>query len=107
VTVDPLASYTLPPASDHPVSSPSERIREARERLSLDPSDVAAAAGLNDDWYVDVEQSDNEVRGNISLDQLAIGGVHRNLLADPRRRHSRSVDRPTGSGAGISAAAQP
>ena len=52
------------------MSSPSERIRETRERLGLAPSAVADAAGLNDNWYFDVEHFDHEVTGNISLDQL-------------------------------------
>ena len=56
------------------MSSPSERIREARERLGLEPSEVAAAAGLNYDAYFDVEHCDDEATSNISLDQLIVIG---------------------------------
>jgi len=52
------------------MSSPSERIREARERLGLSPHAVAQGAGLNYDWYFDVEHDDGEVTSNLSLDSL-------------------------------------
>ncbi|MEO8621271.1 MAG: hypothetical protein ABI625_09420 [bacterium] len=54
------------------MSSSAERIREARERAGIEPDAVAAAAGLNSDWYFDVESYDAEVTSNISLDQLII-----------------------------------
>jgi len=54
------------------MSSPAHRIREARERLGLWPGVVADAAGLNHNWYFDVEHFDHEVTGNITLDQLII-----------------------------------
>lgn len=54
------------------MTSPSLRIREARERLGLWPGHVADQAGLNDNWYFDVEHFDDEVTSNISLNQLVI-----------------------------------
>jgi transcriptional regulator with XRE-family HTH domain len=54
------------------MSSSAERIREARERAGIDADAVASAAGLNPNWYFDVESYDAEVTSNISLDQLII-----------------------------------
>jgi hypothetical protein len=63
------------------MSSPSTRIREARERLGLGASEVSDPAGLNDDWYFDVEHFDHEVTGNVTLDQLIV--VARRLRLTP------------------------
>src|SRR5690349_16439660 len=52
------------------MGSPSENIRAARVRAGLQPEDVARAAGLNKPSYYDVEASDYEVTGNISLATL-------------------------------------
>ncbi len=61
--------------------SPAATIREARERLGLDPHSVAVAAGLNDHWYFDVESYDSDVTSNISLSQLGL--IARRLSLDP------------------------
>src|SRR5690348_7263869 len=61
--------------------SPAAMIREARERLGLDPHSVATAAGLSDHWYFAVESYDDEVTSNISLRQLGI--IARRLSLDP------------------------
>src|SRR3954470_22854729 len=53
------------------MGSPSENIRVARERAGLQPEDVARAVGLNKPSYYDVEGSDDEVTGNISMAILA------------------------------------
>ena len=52
--------------------SPSRVIRDAREREGIDEHSVAEAAGLNDNWYLDVESYGEEVTSNISLAQLGI-----------------------------------
>ena len=56
------------------MTSASTRIREARERAGLAASYVAECAGLNDNWYSDVEADDFEVINNISLHALAMIG---------------------------------
>lgn len=52
------------------MGSPSENIRAARVRAGMEPEDVARAVGLNKPWYYDVEGSDDEVTGNISMATL-------------------------------------
>ncbi|HEX7077178.1 MAG TPA: hypothetical protein VF363_02020, partial [Candidatus Eisenbacteria bacterium] len=47
------------------------RIREARERLGLSRSFVAASLGLQDSLYWDVEFHDDEVFTNFSIGSLA------------------------------------
>lgn len=54
------------------MSSQADRIGEARERVGPEAAAVASAAGLNENWYFDVESYDKEVARNISLDQLLI-----------------------------------
>ncbi|HEX6533708.1 MAG TPA: hypothetical protein VF041_03875 [Gemmatimonadaceae bacterium] len=52
------------------VSSPAERIQQARTRAGLDPATVAQTIGLPEGWYFDLEHFNSEVTGNISLDQF-------------------------------------
>jgi len=54
------------------MTSPGERIQEARERAGLTAQEVASAAGLSVNWYLDVEHDDGEVTSNLSLAHLGI-----------------------------------
>jgi transcriptional regulator with XRE-family HTH domain len=53
------------------MGSPSENIRVARVRAGLQPEDVAQAVGLTKPSYYDLEDSDDEVTGSISMATLA------------------------------------
>jgi transcriptional regulator with XRE-family HTH domain len=48
-------------------TSAGERIRAAREHRGLPSQVVAAAAGIGDDWYRDVENDATEATSNLSL----------------------------------------
>lgn len=54
------------------MTTPADRIRAAREHSGLTMAEVAAAAGLNDDWYHDVEWDATEAADNLSLRQLGV-----------------------------------
>jgi len=80
------------------MGSPSENIRAARVRAGLEPEDVARAVGLNKPSYYDVEASDDEVTGNISLATLAaiarcLGTTAVELLEGPGT-HTNRNNRP-------------
>ena len=77
------------------MESPSKHIRVARVRAGLQPEDVARAVGLNKPSYYDLEASDVEVTGNISLATLTaiarcLGTTTVELLEGPRTDASRS-----------------
>jgi transcriptional regulator with XRE-family HTH domain len=80
------------------MGSPSENIRAARVRAGLQPEDIARAAGLNKPSYYDVEASDDEVTGNISLATLTaiaryLGTTAVELLEGPGT-HTHRNNRP-------------
>lgn len=80
------------------MGSPSENIRTARLRAGLRPEDVARAVGLNKPSYYDVEASDDEVTGNISLATLTtiarcLGTTVADLLDCPET-HATNLSRP-------------
>jgi hypothetical protein len=54
--------------------APSDRIREARERLALTPQEVANQMGLAANWYVDLETYPEEVFSTVSLAHLKLLG---------------------------------
>ena len=77
------------------MGSPSENIRSARVRAGLQPEDVARAAGVNKSSYYDVEASDDEVTGNISVATLraiacCLGTTALELLEGPGANTNRN-----------------
>ena len=46
-------------------------IKQLREKSSLTPEQLAAAAGLNLAWYYAVETHDDELTANVPLDSIA------------------------------------
>jgi transcriptional regulator with XRE-family HTH domain len=46
-------------------------LKHLRESSSLSPEQLAAAAGLNLEWYYDLETYDDELTSNVSLGSIA------------------------------------